>query len=122
MSGGRDEAHTTPVDRGLGVAGVFVAYRPPPLACGTGWGSTPDIVSTMGTGEVDAIRVGRNVCWDGLIDIDGPVGGYRAEYVEEVTADGSGAVVPTPGGARLQFVVHHRAQSLGVASGNRLRR
>jgi hypothetical protein len=102
----------------LAWTGVFVALPAGAAGCATGWGSAPDVVAAMGTGEVDAVRVGRDVCWDrAVIDIDGPVGGYRAEYVEQVTADGSGAVVPIPGGARLQFVVHHPAQSLGVAVG-----
>lgn len=103
----------------LALTGVVVAAVPADAAaCATGWGSTPEVVASMGTGEVDAVRVGRDVCWDRLvIDVDGPVGGYRAEYVEQVTADGSGAVVPTPGGSRLQLVVHHPAQSLGVDVG-----
>jgi hypothetical protein len=33
--------------------------------------------------------------------------GYNVRYVDQVTADGSGAVVPTPGGARLQVIVRH---------------
>jgi hypothetical protein len=62
----------------------------------------------MGTGEVDNIRTGQHKCFDRVVvDIDGPPAGYRVEYVDSVTADGSGAVIPTPGGARLQFVVHH---------------
>ena len=102
----------------LAWTGVFVALPAGAAGCATGWGSAPDVVATMGMGEVDAVRVGRDVCWDrAVIDIDGPVGGYRAEYVEQVTADGSGAVVPIPGGARLQFVVHHPEQSLRVAVG-----
>lgn len=100
------------------LVGVVVAVPAAATACSTPWGSAPRVAPAMGTGEVDAVRVGRHVCWDRVvIDVDGPVGGYRAEYVEQVTADGSGAVVPTPGGARLQFVVHHPAYSLGVGVG-----
>ena len=102
----------------LASTGMVVAAPAAAAACGTGWGSAPEVVASMGTGEVDAVRVGRDVCWDRVVvDIDGPVGGYRARYVEQVTADGSGAVVSTPGGARIQFVVHHPAQSLGVGVG-----
>jgi hypothetical protein len=103
----------------LALTGVVVVAVPADAAaCATGWGSAPEVLAAMGTGEVDAVRVARNGCWDRLvIDVDGPVGGYRAEYVEQVTADGSGAVVPVPGGARIQFVVNHPAQSLGVAVG-----
>ena len=102
----------------LAVAGVFVAVPGSAAGCVTDWGCARQVVPAMGTGEVDAVRAGRDVCWDRIvIDIDGPAGGYRAEYVGQVTADGSGAVVPVPGGARIQFVVNHPAQSLGVGVG-----
>ena len=72
------------------------------------WGSLPKDDPTMGTGEVDNLRAGRHECFDRLVvDIDGPPAGYNVRYVQEVTADGSGAVVPTPGGARLQLIVRH---------------
>jgi hypothetical protein len=90
------EAHTTPSDH--------AAYL--------------DRCGGRRTGEVDAVRAGREVCWERVVvDIDAPVGGYRAENVEQVTADGSGEVVPTPGGARIQFVVYYPAHSLGVGVG-----
>lgn len=73
-----------------------------------GWGSHPKDLGTMGQGEIDTIRTGQHECYDRLVvDVDGPPAGYDARYVDEVTADGSGAVVPTPGGARIQFVVRH---------------
>ena len=102
----------------LASAGVLVPVPAAAAGCDSGWGSTPEVVASMGTGEIDAVRAGGKVCWDRVVvDIDGPVGGCRAQYVEQVTTDGSGAVVPTPGGARIQFVVHHPAQSLGVGVG-----
>jgi hypothetical protein len=102
----------------LASAGVLVPVPAAAAACGSGWGSQSEVVTSMGTGEIDAVRVGGQVCWDRVVvDIDGPVGGYRAQYVEQITADGSGAVVPAPGGARIQFVVHHPAHSLGVGVG-----
>lgn len=76
--------------------------------CPKGWGSLLKENPALGTGEVDNLRTGQHKCFDRVVvDIDGPPAGYRVEYVDQVTADGSGAVVPTPGGARLQFVVHH---------------
>lgn len=76
--------------------------------CGITWGSLPKDDPTMGTGEVDTLRVGRHECFDRVVvDIDGPPAGFNVQYVQEVTADGSGAVVPTPGGAKLQVVVRH---------------
>lgn len=77
-------------------------------SCVTPWGSLPKSDLTMGTGEVDTVRTGRHECFDRVVvDIDGPPAGYHVAYVPEVTADGSGVVVPTPGGARLQVIVRH---------------
>ena len=82
-------------------------------SCATPWGSLPKNDPSMGTGELDTIRTGKHECFDRLVvDIDGPPAGYLVEYVSEVRADGSGAVVPTPGGARLQVVVRHPSYSL----------
>lgn len=76
--------------------------------CGITWGSLTKSIPEMGTGEVDTIRTGQHDCYDRVvIDIDGPPAGYHVGYVDQVTADGSGFVVPTPGGARLQFIVRH---------------
>lgn len=76
--------------------------------CGITWGSQQKEVMDTGTGEVDNVRTGQHDCYDRVVvDIDGPPAGYRAEYVSEVTADGSGHVVNTPGGARIQFIVRH---------------
>lgn len=87
------------------------------VVCPTGWGSLPEFNTVMGTGEVDTIRTGQHECFDRLvIDIDGPPGGYHVSYVDQVTADGSGFVVPTPGGAKIQFIARHPWYS-GPANG-----
>lgn len=95
----------------VAVLAAFLLTTAPAAAavgCPTGWGSLPEQVDGMGTGEVDTIRAGRHDCFDRVVvDIDGPAAGYRAEYVDQVTADGSGNVVPTPGGARIQLIVRH---------------
>jgi hypothetical protein len=87
-----------------------------------GWGSLPKSDETMGTGEVDTLRVGRHECFDRVVvDIDGPPAGYHVSYVSEVTADGSGFPVTTPGGARLQFIVRHPSfapTALGASQAN----
>ena len=76
--------------------------------CGITWGSLPKSNTDMGTGEVDNVRTGRHDCYDRVvIDIDGPPAGYHVEYVDTVTADGSGFPVNTPGGAKLQLVARH---------------
>lgn len=81
--------------------------------CATNWGSLPKDVATMGAGELDTVRTGQHECYDRVVvDVDGPPAGYHAEYVPEVTAEGSGAVVPTPGGARIALIVRHPSYSV----------
>jgi hypothetical protein len=76
--------------------------------CGIDWGSLPKTAPAMGTGEIDTVRTGQHDCYDRIVvDIDGPPAGYDVRYVSQVTADGSGAVVTTPGGAKLQFIARH---------------
>lgn len=100
----------------LVVAGLLTYAAPAAAApyCGIEWGSGPKAVSTYGTGEVDNIRTGRHDCWDRVVvEVDGPAAGYRAEYVDTVHADGSGAVVAVPGGAKIRLIVNHPASTLG---------
>ena len=47
-----------------------------------------------------------------MVDVAGDVGGYTARYVPEVTQDGSGAPIPTRGGAALQITVNDPAASV----------
>lgn len=76
--------------------------------CGLVWGSLTKSDATMSPGEIDNVRTGQHECFDRVvIDVDGPPAGYQVGYVSAVTADGSGQVVPTPGGAKLQAVIHH---------------
>ena len=90
------------------LAVVLLAAPASAAVCSTPFGSLPKDDPAMGTGEVDALRAARHECFDRLVvDIDGPPAGYNVRYVDQVIADGSGAVVPTPGGARLQVVVRH---------------
>ncbi|MDT0353705.1 AMIN-like domain-containing (lipo)protein [Pseudonocardia charpentierae] len=89
------------------LAVVLLAAPASAAVCSTPFGSLPKDPA-MGTGEVDSLRAGRHDCFDRLVvDIDGPPAGYNVRYVDQVIADGSGAVVPTPGGARLQVIVRH---------------
>jgi hypothetical protein len=90
------------------LAVVLLAAPASAAVCSTPFGSLPKDDPAMGTGEVDTVRAGRHECFDRLVvDIDGPPAGYNVRYVDQVTADGSGALVPTPGGARLQVIVRH---------------
>lgn len=112
----------------VALAAVIIPTQPAPApvtstaaastTCSTLWGSLPEGQLTLAGGEIDALRAGRHDCYDRLvIQVDGPAGGRRAQYVDQVTADGSGNVVPTPGGARIQLIVGHPAYSLGPVGG-----
>ncbi|WP_219415357.1 AMIN-like domain-containing (lipo)protein [Pseudonocardia nigra] len=95
----------------LALAGAAVAVpASAATACATPWGSLPESASLLGRGAVVDVRSGRHACFDRLVfEVRGPAAGYSVQYVGQVTQDGSGAVVPVPGGARLQVVLHHPA-------------
>jgi hypothetical protein len=94
---------------------VVAATAPTPVpvaatSCDTPWGSTGERVDAQGRPPLTAVRTGRHDCFDRVVfDLGGPAAGYRVEYVDEVTQDGSGTVVDVPGGARLLVAVHHPA-------------
>jgi hypothetical protein len=76
-------------------------------ACPSGWGSLPEQNVALTGDPVTGVRAGTHPCFDRVVvDIAGSPAGYTVQYVAQVTADGSGAVVPTPGGARLQATVN----------------
>jgi len=89
------------------------APSPVPVAstpCATAWGSTPERVMPMGRAPLTGVRTGRHDCFDRVVFVlAGPAAGYRVEYVDQVFQDGSGAVLPVPGGARLLVNVNHPA-------------
>jgi hypothetical protein len=79
-------------------------------ACDTPWGSGVERVDTMGRAPLTGVRTGRHDCFDRVVyTLAGPAAGYFVEYVDQVTQDGSGAVVPVPGDARLLVRLHHPA-------------
>jgi hypothetical protein len=86
--------------------------------CGIWWGSLAKSSSRMVAGPLTNVRAGRHTCFDRLvIDLTGPAPGYDVRYVSNVYADGSGALVPLRGGAKLQVVVRAPAYtSAGAAS------
>lgn len=90
------------------VAHTAVAHTAPAPYCGIVWGSLPKSATFHDSrGAIHNIRAGRHQCFDRLvIDIDGAFAGYRVRYVDAVRADGSGAVVPVAGGARLEVTVN----------------
>jgi hypothetical protein len=74
--------------------------------CGIRWGSLPETHGDMSQAPLVNVRAGRHECFDRLVlDIRGDADGYRVEYVSAVRSDGSGAVTPVRGGAKLQITL-----------------
>ena len=74
--------------------------------CGLAWGSLAETNRTMSAASVTNVRTGRHYCFDRMVvDLNGPVKGYTARYVGNVTQDGSGFKVPLRGKAFLQVTV-----------------
>jgi hypothetical protein len=94
---------------------VAAATAPTPVpvaatSCATPWGSTSHWVMPLGRAPLTAVRTGRHGCFDRVVfDLAGSTAGYRVEYVDQVFQDGSGAVLPVPGGARLLVNINHPA-------------
>ena len=91
---------------GLGIVASAPASATTPY-CGLTWGSLMKTDGAMSGAPVANVRTGQHYCFDRLVvDLgSGPAPGYSVRYVGQIIQDGSGAVVPTRGGARLQVVV-----------------
>ncbi|WP_456789349.1 AMIN-like domain-containing (lipo)protein [Cellulomonas sp. P5_C5] len=75
--------------------------------CGIVWGSLEKSAPGLSQAPVVDVRTGQHSCYDRLvIDVAGDVGGYTVAYVPYVVQDGSGAQIPTRGGAALQITVN----------------
>ncbi len=101
---------------GIGAAGSAGAAP----YCGITWGSTAKSGGTLVASRVTGVRAGRHACFDRMVvDVRGKAPGYAVRYVSVVRAEGSGRVVPTAGGARLQVTVeaaaYHRPALPSVA-------
>jgi len=74
--------------------------------CGIHWGSLPKSNDDLAQAPLVNVRAGRHACFDRLVfDLMDQSRGYRVEYVSAVRSDGSGAVIPIRGGARLQITL-----------------
>lgn len=74
--------------------------------CSVTWGSLAKTSSRTSTADLTNVRAGRHECYDRLVvDLNGPATGYVVTYVSTIYAEGSGAVVPVRGGAKLLVVV-----------------
>lgn len=88
---------------GLAIAAPAVSAQ---TSCAITWGSlTKGGVPAPGAPIVN-VRAGRHACFDRLvIDVRGPIRGYRVGYVTRVTGLASGEPVGLRGGARISIVV-----------------
>ena len=96
----------------LPVTAIFVPAGLPAAApvCSTSWGSAPEDVRALGRAPVTAVGTGSDRCWDRVVfTLPGPAAGYSVAYVDTVVQDGSGDVLPVPGGAKLRVQLHHPA-------------
>ena len=88
-----------------------VVIAPPATAasCAVTWGSLPKSSAPMTARQIRHARAGQHACFDRLvIDLNGygtAATGYDVRYVDQVTQDGSGHVVPLRGEAKLQIVI-----------------
>ncbi|WP_233161029.1 AMIN-like domain-containing (lipo)protein [Actinophytocola xanthii] len=91
---------------------VLVGLAPAPAAasvesCAITWGSGVKSAHPTVTGYMVGLRAGRQPCFDRLVfDLRGSANGYWVSYVNQVSAEATGDVVPVRGGARLQVSVH----------------
>ena len=75
--------------------------------CGLVWGSLAETNPAMSTASVTNVRTGQHYCFDRMVvDLNGPVAGYTAQYVPVVVQDGSGFSIPLQGSAFLQVTVN----------------
>lgn len=87
--------------------------------CGIYWGSLAKSAGTYSSSaSLTGVRTGEHSCYDRMvIDVRGDVRGYSVRYVDQVRAEGSGAVVPLRGGAKLAVVAKAPAyNSSGTAT------
>src|SRR5690349_16677264 len=75
--------------------------------CSVTWGSAAKSAgpATSPGSPITNVRTGRHDCYDRfVIDLGGPASGYAVRYVRRYRAEGSGDVIPLPGGARLEVI------------------
>ena len=71
--------------------------------CPTTWGSGAKTAPSTAVSPMTNVRGGQSTCYDRLVlDFRGKTTGYHVRYVNQVTMDGSGRIVPVRGGAKIQ--------------------
>ena len=88
---------------------VVTAPAAAAAGCAVTWGSGAKVAAGYSSRQLSGVRAGRHTCYDRVvIDLNGAAStavGYDVRYVGAVTEDGSGAVVPLRGGAKIAVVV-----------------
>ncbi|MBK7720805.1 MAG: hypothetical protein IPI32_00900 [Austwickia sp.] len=77
-----------------------------------GWRTTPSSSPLMTAGTLRGVNAGRHLCFDRLVvTISGSAArtGFFIGYVDQLTQDGSGTVIPLRGGAKIMVVARARA-------------
>jgi hypothetical protein len=105
---------------GLVVGWLVVMSTPTSAAaCPTGWGSLPKVNSVSSQAHITTVRAGTNECYDRLVfDVNGPAPGWSVRYVDNVFAEGTGAVLPVTGGAKLEVVIRSLSDTSRMPSVN----
>ena len=74
--------------------------------CGLTWGSLAKSGHDPGAATVTNVRTGQHYCFDRLVvDLSGPAVPYTVQYVPRIAQEGSGAIIPVRGGARLHISI-----------------
>jgi hypothetical protein len=78
--------------------------------CGLYWGSLPKSSDApLSDGQLTNVRAGQHDCFDRLVvDVQGTVGGYTVNYVENTPAPGNPNGLYARGGANLVIFVNNR--------------
>ncbi len=83
---------------------------PASAACSTPWGSTAERAPDRSEASVTGVRAGKHTCFDRfVVDLNWHRDGYLVRYVPSVHQEGSGALVPLRGGAKLEVIVRSPA-------------
>jgi hypothetical protein len=69
-------------------------------------------------GKITSVRVGSHPCYARLVvQTDGTrAPGFDVRYVPQIIADGSGAVIPVAGGAKLQVIIRDNGHDLNTGA------
>lgn len=98
-------------------SGTAYADSPGTVSCATGWGSLPRATPSqdMSQAEITRVRVGSHTCFDRVVvDVNGPIGGVTAEYVNEILGNASGLPIPVGGKAFIMLVVRNPGNSVSI--------